>query len=166
MIETILTRKSERDYTGEHIPKEDIKTILECGFCAPSARNLQPWSAVVVDDRETMMKIAQIQEYSKFMKDASHAILVCGDTEKSEHFWRDDCAAVTQNILLATHGLGYDACWCGVTPRPDCMGELRELLGIPEEIAPYSLIVLGVKKSSREPNQGRYRDDLVHFNKW
>lgn len=166
MIETILSRKSERDYTGETIPQEDIRKILDCGFHAPSAMNRQPWSVVVTKDKEVFRKIMEFQPYCKFLNEASHAVFVCGDKEKSPHFWRDDCAAVTQNILLGAHGLGYGACWCGITPVPEHMKGAKQLFQLPENIEAYSLIVLGVKKTSREPNKGRYQDSLVHIDKW
>lgn len=166
MIQTILSRRSERDFTGEIIPQKDIKVMLECGFSAPSAMNRQPWSAVVIDKREILDKLIEVHPYVKMLEKASHAILICGDTLKSEIFWRDDCAAVTQNVLLAAHSLGYGACWCAVAPIEERVLAVRDLLQIPDTQQVYSLIAVGVKNTSKEPSEGRYQEELVHTNKW
>lgn len=161
MVETILSRRSERNYTGETIPKEDLKKILECGFAAPSAHNKQPWSFYVTNDKEKFQKVMDVQPYTKFLKGASHAVFVLADKTKDGTFWRDDCAAATQNLLLGAHALGYGACWCAITPVSKFTKAMGEILDMPENIKVYSMVVLGVKKTTRNPHKSIYKEDLV-----
>ena len=41
-LEVLFTRRSIRQYTGESVSQEDLKTILDAGMNAPSANNRQP----------------------------------------------------------------------------------------------------------------------------
>ena len=102
-IDYILTRRSIRKYTKQTIPDEMIKELIEAGVSAPSAGNQQPWQFIVIDDREVLDKTSQFLPNGKLLKDANKAILVCGDlnVETYKGYWPIDCAAATQNILLA-----------------------------------------------------------------
>ena len=78
----LLTRRSVRQFEKDReIPQSDIDDILKIAMYAPSARNTQPWEFVVVKDKKMRDKIAEVHPYAKFLKDASLAIVVCGDTE-------------------------------------------------------------------------------------
>ncbi|HEV2364412.1 MAG TPA: nitroreductase family protein [Caulobacteraceae bacterium] len=56
----ILTRRSIRKFKGRQVPEFMIRRILEMGRFAPSQGNCQPWSFVVVRDKEL---IAQMEAY-------------------------------------------------------------------------------------------------------
>lgn len=51
VIEGILGRRSVRAFQERAIPREDLEAIVACGQWAPSARNRQEWTFVVVDSR-------------------------------------------------------------------------------------------------------------------
>ena len=54
IIQTLKGRRSIRKYRSEQIRSEDLKTILEAGAYAPSAKNRQSAYMVAVQDGETM----------------------------------------------------------------------------------------------------------------
>ncbi|HSQ77315.1 MAG TPA: nitroreductase family protein [Nitrospirota bacterium] len=58
LFETIQTRKSIRRYKQVPVPEEDIQKILDAGRWAPSANNTQPWSFIVIKDRELLGSMA------------------------------------------------------------------------------------------------------------
>ena len=111
-----------------------------------------------------MQKLSDLHPYAKMLPQADWAIIVCGDESVSGPFYMDDCAAATQNILLAAHSLGVGAVWCGVdhTERQQPFGEL---LGLPEHIKAYSLIVLGMPAEEKE-TLDRVEPDKIHENRW
>ena len=53
MVELLQERRSIRRYTGEAVPEESLKQILQAGLLSPSGHNAKPWEFVVVKDRET-----------------------------------------------------------------------------------------------------------------
>lgn len=166
-IEMILTRRSIRRYRAEPVVEEQVKKIMECAMAAPSAANQQPWQFVVVDDRATLDAITTVQTHSMMLKEATLAIIVCGDstTWKIPSMWVCDCSAATQNILLAAHAIGLGSCWCGVYPNESVMSGLRGLLGIPETVSPFSIIAIG-HPAEQKPPANRYNEVRVHRNKW
>lgn len=167
VLDAIFTRRSIRKFTGEPINEDDLKTILKAGFQAPSAHDFQPRDFVVVRDKETIKKIAQFHKYGKMLPKAGCAIIVCGDKEKQPErgFLVEDCSASIQNILLAAHGLGLGAVWCGVYSVTDLTESTSNVLGLPENIIPIGMVVLGVKDEEKEPID-RYDESKVHFDKW
>jgi nitroreductase len=166
-IQAILGRRSIRKFTGEIISEKDTKLLLEAAMAAPSACNQQPWHFVVARDKETFRKIMEAQPYTQMLKDASLAIIVCADPELQTcpGFWVQDCSAATENLLLATHALGYGATWCGLYPNDEVVWKIREILGIPKQVYPLGVIAVGVPGEEKPP-ANRYKQERVHAEKW
>ncbi|WP_135611310.1 nitroreductase [Methanococcoides sp. AM1] len=114
-IETILARRSVREYTEDPVSKDDINTILECGKWAPSGLNNQPWKFIVIQDEDTIKRLAECTHYSKIVLQAKVLIAVYLDQETMYHHDKDVLAigASIQNMLLACEDLGLGAVWLG-----------------------------------------------------
>jgi len=166
-LRTIQARRSIRRYTAEKIDGETIRKVLEAGMAAPSAGNQQPWHFIVLDDRTVLDAVPEHHPHSSMIREAPVAILVCGDisAEKHQGYWVQDCAAATQNMLLAVTDLGLGAVWLGVYPREDRVRGLRGLLGLPEHIIPFSLIPIG-RPAEEKPPAGRFDSGRIHYNRW
>lgn len=165
--EAILTRRSIRKFTSQPISDEQIEKILRAGMQAPSARNKQPWHFVVVKNRELLDKISVIHPYAYMLKEAPLGILICGDSkiEITIEYIVQDCSAATQNMLLAAHDLGLGAVWLGIYPREPRIKALRELLKIPENIIPISMIAVGYPNEKKTP-ENRFKPERIHYDKW
>jgi nitroreductase len=166
-VEAIFTRRSIRKYLDKPVPEKIVEKLLAAAMQAPSARNQQPWQFVVIDDRAILAKIPEFMPNAAMVADAPLAILVCGDLalETSPGYWVVDCAAATQNILLAAHALGLGAVWTGVYPRENRMDGLRRLVGLPEKVFAHSLVVLGYPAGQVQAVD-RYRSDRIRRNHW
>jgi nitroreductase len=166
-LEAIHTRRSIRKYEDKPVPEELVQKILAAAMMAPSARDARPWQFIVIDDREILAAIPRICPNAPMAARAPAAILVCGDLslEKSPGYWVIDCAAATQNMLLAAHALGIGAVWTGVHPREQRVEGLRRLFKLPENVNPHSLVVLGYA-AERPASEDRYRADRVRRNGW
>jgi nitroreductase len=141
--------------------------LLIAGMYAPSARNQQPWHFLVVRDRSTLERIRSVHPYASMLSGAALAILVCGDEtlELSRGYWSVDCAAATQNILLAAHAVGLGAVWLGVYPREERQESIREIFGLPTHIHPFSLVSVG-RPAEEKSMPDRVREDRVHWDNW
>ena len=166
-MDVILSRRSIRQYTAQPVPAEAIGQLLKAAMSAPSAGNEQPWHFVVIDDHRTLDQVPGFHPYATMLRGAAAAILVCGDQrlEKHEGFWVQDCAAATQNILLAAHAMGLGAVWLGVYPVEERVVGFRELLSIPEDVVPFSLLSIGYP-AERKPPPDRYDSARIHGNRW
>lgn len=166
-MDNILTRRSIRKYTEEPVSEAETRKLLEAAMSAPSAANQQPWHFVVINDREILNKIPEILQYGQMSCEASMVIVVCLDDELEKHkgFGAQDCSAATENILLAANAMGLGAVWCGVYPKEERMNPTGEMLGLPENVHPFSLIAIGHPGEEKE-KADRYSEDRVHYDKW
>jgi nitroreductase len=135
---------------------------------APSAGNQQPWHFVVINDRMILDRIPEFHPHSLMCREAPVAILVCGDPSLEKHvgYWVQDCAAATENLLVAVHSTGLGGVWIGVYPREDRVIGFRRLLDIPEQVIPFSLIPIGHPAEEKPPRPDRYHEARVHKNRW
>jgi len=70
-----------------------------------------------------------------------------------------------KNILLAAHALGLGAVWLGTYPVDDRVTGVRNLLDIPDNIMPLSLISIGHPLEPK-PSENRFNPEKLHFDKW
>jgi len=166
-LKAILTRRSIRKYTNNSLPEEYYEVMLKAAMHAPSARNRQPWHFIIISDRGILKQLAEVSPSWKMLEVAASAIVVCGDQnlEDSESFIIQDCSAATQNILLAAHELGLGSVWLGVHPREDRLIPLKNILDIPENIIPVSMISIGKPDEERE-TPDRYNVERIHQDTW
>lgn len=166
-MDYIFTRRSIRQYTQQHVDDAEVEYLLRAGMAAPSAKNIQPWSFIVIRSRETLDKIADLHQYGNMLKNTPLAILVCSNAQPDKllDYWIEDCSAATQNILLAAHSKGLGAVWLGVYPTMDRTEMIKEIMGIPDGVLPFSLISIGYPAETREPAD-RYTESKVHYEKW
>lgn len=163
VLQFIEQRRSIRKYRQEPVQAEQIEVLLKAAMAAPSAHNGQPWQFVVVQKREMLDQLAQVHRYAKMLTRATLCIAVCGDAEGA--FWQQDCAAATQNILLAASAMGLGSVWLGIYPNPGPVQTVRDLLRVPDEYTPFCLVSLGQKAEERGPSR-RFDLEKVHYEKW
>ncbi|MFN2394557.1 MAG: nitroreductase family protein [Bacteroidales bacterium] len=146
---TIHQRKSVRQYQDKPVSKEKTDMLLRAAMAAPTARNIQPWQFYVITNREILDQLAEELPYAKMLAQAPMAIVVAGDTKKGNpkeeqiHNWTLDCAAATQNLLLAAEALGLGAVWTGVYPYKARIAAVSKALGLPDHIVPLNIIPIG-----------------------
>ncbi|MFW6224624.1 MAG: nitroreductase family protein, partial [Bacteroidota bacterium] len=152
VFEVIHNRKSVRQYQEKTVPDEKIETMLRAAMAAPTARNIQPWQFYVITSREVLNQLAESLPYAKMLAHAPMAIVVAGDTQKGNpneeqiHNWTLDCAAATQNLLLAAEAQGLGAVWTGVYPYQLRIDAVNKALNLPDHIVPLNIIPVGYPK--------------------
>lgn len=165
-MDILFDRKSCRNYKPDPISQEDLDYILHAGMSAPTACNTRCWSFIVVKDKETHKKIMQIHKASQMLENAPVAVIVCADLEKQyKNYWQQDCAASTENILLAATAKGYGSVWCGVATNTERQEGIAKLFKLPHNIIPFSLIVMG-KPAEDKPVKERWSPDLIKYEIW
>jgi len=142
--------------------------MVKAGMFAPSASNRRPWHFIITDDRTIMEKIMAVHPYAAMLKEASHAIIVCGDKslQNGPMYYPLDCSAATQNILLAAHSMGYGAVWLGVYPREERIKPVSDLFNLPENVIPVSIVSVGVPSGSLTVQPERFEPARIRYNRW
>lgn len=160
VYEAILRRRSIRLFTNQLVSDDILTKLLEAAMAAPSAKNRQPWKFYVIKNKEILNKLSDV--FKDF--NAQTMIIVAGDMSKLEDksmFWIQDCAAATQNILLAAEGFNIGTCWCGVYPKESETTLVKEILNLEEKIIPLALIQLGYKALESEPRTQYDKENVV-----
>jgi len=160
MIDLIKRRRSIRQYTNESVSDEHVQQLLEAAMAAPSASARDPWHFVVIRDAATRQKLSQTHTFSDMAARAPVVIAVCGDEVVSRH-WVADCAAATENLLLAVTALGLGAVWVGVYPGTEREDHVRAVLNIPSNIRILCLIPIGHPAEDKPPRT-RFNAEKVH----
>ena len=173
MIEAIAKRKSIRSFADKKVEAEKVESILRAAMRAPSGINGQPWEFIVVDDREVLTAMQKLSPGGRALQTAPLAIVVL---EKEIPFriekgfnWLtpQDLAACTENILLQAVEEGLGAGWMGVGPGTPGQTALAELLGLPENIKPYSIVGIGYPAEDADLEaMDRFDPCRIHYNKY
>jgi nitroreductase len=166
-ITALLTRRSVRHYAPCQIPEAEVQLMLRSAMHAPSAHNEQPWHFVVLTERHLLDAVPAFHETAGPLRKASLGILVLGEPglQVRPGRWMQDCAAATQNLLLAAHALGYGACWFSFYPQESRVLGMRALLTLPETIEPFALVGIGGRVDPL-PEVDRFKPERVHYNRW
>ena len=171
MVEAIAKRKSVRSFADKKVEPEKIESLLRAAMRAPSGINGQPWEFVVVDDKQILSTIYQFGPGSRSLLTAPMIIVVL---DKEIPFrmekgltWLNpqDLAACTQNILLQAVEEGLGAVWMGIGPGTENQRKLAQLLGLPENVKPYSMVSIGYPAEGVDMEVAdRFDASRIHYN--
>src|ERR1035437_7709771 len=103
-LEAILSRRVQRAFSDKPVEREKLSKIVEAGRHAMSARNMQPWQFVVIQNRDRLKEIGALCSTGRFVAESPSAIVVLKDVANAR--WADvDCAQAVQNIANAGWGI-------------------------------------------------------------
>lgn len=168
-LSLIHSRKSVRTYTSQKVTAEQAETLVRAAMAAPTARNAQPWIFIAVDNRALLDSMGNQLPYARMLHQATLAIVVCGDSLVSTeaqtfNYWQQDCAAATQNILLATEAIGLGAVWTGVYPRQDRVRSVQTILNLPKHWLPLAVIPIGYPGGNEQPRD-KWKPEKLKWNR-
>lgn len=168
IIALLSSRRSIRRYEERPVPEEMLRLLLQAAMAAPSACNSQPWEFVVITAPEVLDRLRERLMFARY--NAPAAIVVCGNPELANNttarqFWLQDCSAATENILIAAAGLGLGAVWIGIHPLPSVIEPVKEILRLPEQVTPLSMVYIGYPADER-PAADRYDERRVYWQEY
>jgi len=192
--DVLRRRKAVRNYLPDAIPRETIERILARGRRAPSGGFSQGVRMVVVTEESTRRSIADIAEEAEYVAMGFepwistapvHVVLCVREDDYHDRYrepdklqedgteiiwpvpyWWVDAGAAMMLLLLAAVDEGLGAGMFGVLDWEP----LKELLGLPEDLAPVAVVTIG--KPVPEQRKGSSRrgwkpiDDVVHWERW
>ncbi len=174
-LDAVMNRRSVRKFQDKPVPAEAVKQLLQAGMAGPSAVNARPWQFIVVDDRETMDKMADANgRAAQLLKGAPLAIMLCGDLDKAikmaPEYWLVDLGIASQNMVIAAEELGLGSVDLGTWPQEEKIKGQSELFGLPESVVPFLIIAFGYPEEGFErgarPDRPEFDETSVHYNKW
>lgn len=147
-LSLLQKRRSIRQFKLQPVEQEKVEQLIEAALRSPSSRGLNPWQFVVVDDPQTLGRLARAKAHgSEFLTGAPLAVAVCADPVRCD-VWIEDCAIAAIIIHLAAESMGLGSCWVQIRQRSHGDGRsaeayVREVLGLPESLAVECIIGIG-----------------------
>ena len=151
LFEAIAKRHSYRGaFKDVPVSREDLKRIVEAGMKAPSGKNAQTTSFVIIDDKDILKKTGEMHANNKAMQQckAMIACIVNVDPEpvyESFSFEVEDCATAVENMLLAITAMGLASVWIDGWLRCENHAEkIGKLLSLPKEKKVRIILPIGL----------------------
>ncbi len=156
VFQAMNKRQSIRSFKGEPIEQEDIEKIVEAARIAPSARNIQPWKLIVVQDPNLLEDLVEVCKGQEFVKDCG--AFVIGLIEDSK--WAEvDLSIAMDHLCLEAVELGYGTCWIGAFDKK----KLRDLIDIPEKYESLVCMTIGLPDEEPRSPTKKSTDELVEW---
>ncbi len=190
LLDLVTRRRTIRQFKPDPVPDEYITKIIEVARWAPSGFHTQPWEFVVVKDPAAKAKIvAALDEHGPAIKDPAKKdeprssfrdapvfILALCDwrakvglpyaprtNEEAAPLYQSSMANAFVYMHLAATALGLGSQWYTSTSRPGAERAIREIVGIPEALTIYDMMVLGYPAASPGPKIVRDLPEMVHY---
>jgi nitroreductase len=148
-IEFLRTLRSVRRFTDQPVPQEVIDDLLKVARWSGSAKNRQPWTFIVVQDREMIKQLSEAEGTARHLAGAPLAIVIAmdGDPDQVQQETFDE-GVVSQRIQLAAYanGIGSAIGWFKGAGRD----RVKELLGIPPERLVRTALSIGYEDVGAE----------------
>ena len=191
VFEAIHSQRAMRRLKIDPVPDELIWKVLDAAIRAPSGSNQQPWNFIVIGDPETKKRIGELylDVWSSFqsgqpepdpktarihsaadhlahhMGEAPVLILVTSNHSiSSSALGGSSIYPAVQNLLLAARALGLGTAL--TTLHRGREAQVKELLGIPEEVETAALIPLGWPEGRFGPTDRRPIEQVSYWDRW
>ena len=148
-MNTILNRRSVRNFTREEIPEEILRDLVNAALHAPSGMCRKTWKFTVVTNQELIKKLTNAikevlsrESYDMYKPTA----IIIPSNERDSVWGRDDNACALQNIFLAAKSYNVGSVWINQLNNICDETKIREILNeleIPENHIVYGLAALG-----------------------
>ena len=179
VLTAIQERRATREYVPEKIDREVIERLIAAAVQAPSARDLEPWAFVILDDparlraysdearRELLTNLGDgaPSELRTRLSDpgfdmfygAPALVVICATSSETQA--AEDCCLAAQNLMLAAHSEGLASCPIGFSRHWLSLPATKTKIGIPPEYVPVFPLVLG--KAPRHPSPPGRRPPII-----
>ncbi|RJF72916.1 oxidoreductase [Deinococcus cavernae] len=161
VAEVLAGHRSIRRFKPDEIPQAVIDEVLREAIAGTSSSgNLNSYSLVLTRDPERKRRLYELHGEQDFILQAPLVLTFCADWNRTRawlklrgardnfnnflgyHVAAFDAMLLSQSVVLGFEARGYGICCMGTTLH--AMGEIAELLGLPETCLPVTTIVVGV----------------------
>ena len=167
VLESLLTRRSVRQYKPDPVPEELLQKILEAGSYAASGMGKQPSIVLAITDKAIRDQLSRLNasimgsDRDPFYG-APAVLVVLSDRDRPTYLY--DGSLVMANLMQAAHALGLGSCWIHRAKEEFELPEGKELLrslGIEGNYEGIGHCIIGYA-ADPEPAAAPRRADFVH----
>lgn len=158
VYEAIRRNRSVRQFADQSVSRDDIEAIVNAGRLAGSAKNRQPWTFVVVTERQRLVALSECGPWCGHLAGAAFGVvLTVADLHDPPTLTTPfDLGRASQNMILAAWERGVMSCMATIY-EPD---RARTALGIPAAQAVPWAISFGYPAPEADPRERPPRADM------
>jgi len=163
VLETVRTKRAVREFSDQPVPDEIVSTILDAGRRSQSSKNTQPWTFILIRNRETLKKLSECGTYAKHLAGADFAVALIASPDAGAPDF--DLGQAAAYIQLAAWGFNVGSCIASMW-EPD---KAKAILGVPPDHKFDVAISFGYPaKPPAPPKQGGRRslNETVRKEHW
>ncbi|WP_454085713.1 nitroreductase family protein [Georgenia sp. Marseille-Q6866] len=146
LLATLRSLRQSRRFLPTPVGQDELQRLLEVARWTGSAKNTQPWHLVVVTDAGVNAELAQCGAFAGFLEGVSASIVVSVEGEGRSVAYDDGRLAERVMLAASALGIGSGTAWFS---NAEARGRVRELLGLPHHLEPWSAIGLGYTDTSQ-----------------
>src|SRR5438093_12431618 len=138
-MEAIRRKRAVRNYRQEPLPREVIEQILYAGRRAQSSKNSQPWHFIAIQDRETLLELSKMGDFTGPLTGAALGVAILTPDPATRWSVMFDAGQAAAYMQLAALDMGVGSCMVTLhRPEP-----ARPLLGFPDDLQLHAMIAFG-----------------------
>ncbi len=171
-------RHSVRAYDERPVAREHLRALCEAARSAPSACNSQTWRFVIVQDRDTINRIADEAMLpvirNRFIRQAP--VLIVGGSQldiianrigsgvTGIEYYQIDLGIAMEHMVLKATELGLGTCWIGWFREK----KVKEILQIPRSVRVTALLTVGYPADPRagSPRSRKPIPEFTFLERW
>jgi nitroreductase len=168
VADAIRLKRAVRQFSTQPISDEDVKTIVNAGRRAQSAKNRQLWDFIAVRDKAILTELAKCATNAPHLGRAALGIAILTPHPSQRWSVMFDAGQAAAYMQLAAWDLGIGSCMATIY-EPE---KARQVLGFPPELHIRAAISFGYPQDpsiiTAPPHRGGRKSlgETIHYEKW
>jgi nitroreductase len=164
----IHLKRAIRKFKDERLPDETVQVIINAGRRAQSAKNMQPWHFIAIQDRSTLKALSGMGTYAGHLAGAALGVAIITPPPETRFSVMFDAGQAAAYMQLAAWEMEIGSCPATIY-EPE---KARQLLGFPPDLEIHIVLSFGYPQDpdelSRPPQKGGRKSfsENVHWEKW
>jgi len=193
LLELVKKRRNNRKFKSDPIPEGYIEKIIDVARWAPSGFHTQPWEFVAITEENVRKRIVELLDTksppiknpneeddpsnASFRDAPAFIFALCDyrayvglpmnverDNPIVDTIFGSSMASTFLLMHLAAASLGLSSQWYSAAGSPAVEQDIRNVIGIPDDLKIYDLMVLGYPVAPPVPKEVRDVKEMLHYN--
>jgi nitroreductase len=166
--EAIELKRAVRSFKDKPLPIETVHAILHAGRRAQSAKNMQAWHFIAIQDRGTLKALSGMGTWAGHLAGAALGVAILTPPPETRFSIMFDAGQAAAYMQLAAWEMGIGSCLATIYEPENA----RQLLGFPADLEIHIALSFGYPAApdalSRPPQKGGRKPsgEIIHWEKW
>lgn len=168
VADAVRTKRAVRQFQETPLSEEAVRTILNAGRRAQSAKNMQAWHFIAIQDRARLRALSTLGTWAGHLAGAALGVVLVTPPPEVRFSIMFDAGQAAAYMQLVAWEMGIGSCLATIYEIDAC----RALLGFPADMEARIALSFGFPRDTavltQPPQMGGRRqfDEVVHMETW